>query len=222
LTQRDFSQFFKNPRTWNQDLVAIGGDFSIDRLLYAYSNGIFPWSENPIRWYSLDPRAIFNLENVHFSRTVMRKVRNKKFRVTCNEAFAEVMLSCSNRDNDNTWITSGFLKGYSLLHALGWAHSFESWNDRNELVGGVYGIAIGKFFAGESMFSFSSDAGKVALYHLFDALRKDGFELFDTQQLNHITWELGAYEISKNDYLDRLSNAVRDPDLWRAHLSSTL
>lgn len=222
MTQRDFSQFFKNPRTWNQDLVAIGGDFSIDRLLYAYSNGIFPWSENPIRWYSLDPRAIFNLENVHFSRTVMRKVRNKKFRVTCNEAFAEVMLSCSNRDNDNTWITSGFLKGYSLLHALGWAHSFESWNDRNELVGGVYGIAIGKFFAGESMFSFSSDAGKVALYHLFDALREDGFELFDTQQLNHITWELGAYEISKNDYLDRLSNAVRDPDLWRAHLSSTL
>jgi len=214
LTQRDFAQFFKDPRTWKEDLIAVGGDFSPDRLAFAYSHGIFPWSENPIRWYSLDPRAIFDLNHVHFSRTILRKIRKQHFRITYNEAFHAVMLGCSYREKDNTWITPGFLKGYQTFHKLGYAHSVEAWNEKNELVGGVYGVAIGKFFAGESMFAYESDAGKIALYHLFEKLRASGFILFDTQQLNHVTWSLGAYEIPKEIYLSRLEKAIGDAKLW--------
>jgi leucyl/phenylalanyl-tRNA--protein transferase len=214
LTQRNFEQFFKDPKTSREDLVAVGGDFSPDRLLYAYTHGIFPWSEDPIRWYSLDPRAIFDLERVHFSKTVQRKIRQNRYRISFNQAFRQVMEGCSYRERDNTWITSGFFRGYSEFHKLGYAHSIEVWNQKEELVGGVYGVAIGRFFAGESMFSFESDAGKIGLFHLFDKLRKSGFELFDTQQLNHVTWELGAYEIPKLNYLNRLENAVQDPKIW--------
>jgi leucyl/phenylalanyl-tRNA--protein transferase len=214
LTQREFTQFFKDPKVWKDDLIAVGGDFSPDRLLYAYSHGIFPWSENPIRWYSLDPRAIFDLNNLHFSKTVLRKIRKNQFRITYNEAFQAVMLGCSYREKDNTWITPGFIKGYQTLHRLGHAHSVEAWNEKDELVGGVYGVAVGKLFAGESMFAYESDAGKIALYHLFEKLRASGFTLFDTQQLNHVTWSLGAYEIPKLSYLHRLEKAIEDPIPW--------
>ncbi|TGN17164.1 leucyl/phenylalanyl-tRNA--protein transferase [Leptospira idonii] len=214
MTQRDFAQFFKNPREWKEDLVAVGGDFGVERLLYAYTHGIFPWSEDPIRWYSLDPRAIFDLKNARFSKTVQRKIRKGMFRITYNEAFDAVMQGCSYREKDNTWITSGFFKGYNQLYKLGWAHSVEAWNEKNELVGGVYGVAIGKFFAGESMFAYESDAGKIALFHLFEKLKQSGFTLFDTQQLNHVTWSLGAYEIPKFSYLERLEKAVSSPDQW--------
>ncbi len=214
MTQRDFAQFFKDPRDWKEDLIAIGGDFHSDRLLYAYTHGIFPWSENPIRWYSLDPRAIFDLKNVHFSKTVLRKIRKNQFRITFNEAFSAVMEGCAYREKDNTWITSGFKKGYHQLHKQGFAHSVEAWNEKDELVGGVYGVAIGKFFAGESMFAYESDAGKIALHHLFEKLRSSEFSLFDTQQLNHVTWSLGAYEIPKVSYLNRLQLAVEDPVPW--------
>jgi leucyl/phenylalanyl-tRNA--protein transferase len=118
-----------------------------------------------------------------------------------------------------TWITEGFLKGYSELYKKGYAHSVEAWNKEGELVGGAYGVAIGKFFAGESMFSVESDAGKVALTHLFEALFRDGFTLFDTQQLNEVTWNLGAYEIPKEVYLDRLYKAVEIPDKWTPPLT---
>ncbi len=214
MTQRNFAQFFKNPREAKEDLIAVGGDFSVERLLYAYAHGIFPWSEDPIRWYCLDPRAIFDLNNTHFSKTVQRKIRQGIYRISFNEAFEAVMQGCAYREKDNTWITRGFYKGYCQLHRLGWAHSVEAWNEKNELVGGVYGVAIGKLFAGESMFAFQSDAGKVALYHLFEKLKASEFSLFDTQQLNHVTWTLGAYEIPKNSYLDRLQKAIVLPEKW--------
>ncbi|WP_411824466.1 leucyl/phenylalanyl-tRNA--protein transferase [Leptospira sp. 'Mane'] len=214
MTQRNFEQFFKNPRDNKEDLIAVGGDFSVERLLYAYTHGIFPWSEDPIRWYCLDPRAIFDLNNTHFSKTVQRKIRQGIYRISFNEAFEAVMQGCAYREKDNTWITRGFYKGYCHLHRLGWAHSVEAWNEKDELVGGVYGVAIGKLFAGESMFAFQSDAGKVALYHLFEKLKTSGFSLFDTQQLNHVTWTLGAYEIPKNSYLDRLEKAISPPNQW--------
>jgi len=124
------------------------------------------------------------------------------------------MLECSKYRVEGTWITKGFLEGYDKFHKLGYAHSVEAYNSEGDLVGGVYGVAIGKFFAGESMFSIESDAGKVALYHLFERLKQDGFLLFDTQQLNHVTAALGAYAISKNEYLDRLEEAVKDPSPW--------
>lgn len=214
MTQRDFTTFFKNPRTWGKDLVAIGGDFSSERLFYSYTHGIFPWSEDPIRWYCLDPRAIFDLEKVHFSKTVLRKVRQNRFKISTNLAFESVVEACGQRANGETWITDGFLKGYTEFHKQGYAHSLEVWSEVGELVGGVYGVAIGKFFAGESMFAFTSDAGKIALYHLFQLLRADGFLLFDTQELNFVTFELGAYSIPKLSYLDRLDIAVSDPKRW--------
>jgi leucyl/phenylalanyl-tRNA---protein transferase len=215
-TQKDptFAQFFPDPLTWKNDLVAVGGDFSVERLLYAYTHGIFPWSENPIRWYSLDPRAIFNLSQVHFSKTVLRKVKKNIYRISINEAFPQVMRSCAVREKDQSWITKGFFEGYEKLHSEGWAHSIEAWSEDLELVGGVYGVAIGKFFAGESMFAFAPDAGKVALFHLFEKLNLSQFQLFDTQQLNQVTWSLGAYEIRKADYLQRLQKALGTKEKW--------
>jgi len=214
VTHRDFNTFFKNPRIWAKDLVAIGGDFSSDRLLYSYTHWIFPWSEDPIRWYCLDPRAIFDLDKVHFSKTVLRKVRQNRFKISTNLCFETVVQSCGQRTNGETWITDGFVKGYTEFHKQGYAHSVEVWSDEGELVGGVYGVAIGKFFAGESMFAFESDAGKIALYHLFQMLKKDGFQLFDTQELNFVTFELGAYSIPKLSYLDRLDAAKGDCQKW--------
>lgn len=210
----DFHKFFGDPLRKLDDLVAIGGDFSSDRLLYAYMHGIFPWSQNPIRWYCLHPRAIFEIDGLHVSKTVRKKIRKQIYKITFNQAFTEVMKGCSQRVNEITWITDGFLKGYTELHRKGYAHSVEAWNQKGELVGGVYGVAIGKLFAGESMFSFESDAGKVSLTYLFEALYRDGFTLFDTQQLNEVTWGLGAYEITKESYLDRLYKAVEIPDKW--------
>lgn len=210
----DFHKFFGDPLRKLDDLVAIGGDFSSDRLLYAYMHGIFPWSQNPIRWYCLHPRAIFEIDGLHVSKTVRKKIRKQIYKITFNQAFTEVMKGCAQRVNEITWITDGFLKGYTELHRRGYAHSVEAWNQKGELVGGVYGVAIGKLFAGESMFSFEADAGKFALTYLFEALYRDGFTLFDTQQLNEVTWSLGAYEITKESYLDRLYKAVEIPDKW--------
>ena len=211
---QDFHKFFGDPLRKMDDLVAIGGDFSSDRLLYAYTHGIFPWSQNPIRWYCLHPRAIFEIDGLHVSKTVRKKIRQQVYKVTFNQAFLEVMRGCADRVNEITWITDGFIKGYTDLHKKGYAHSVEAWNEAGQLVGGAYGVAIGRFFAGESMFSKQSDAGKVALTYLFEALFRDGFTLFDTQQLNEVTWNLGAYEITKELYLDRLYKAVEIPDKW--------
>ncbi len=210
----DFQKFFGDPLRKMDDLVAIGGDFSSDRLLYAYMHGIFPWSQNPIRWYCLHPRAIFEIDGLHVSKTVRKKIRKQIYKITFNQAFTEVMKGCAQRVNEITWISDGFLKGYTNLHQKGYAHSVEAWNSKGELVGGAYGVAVGKLFAGESMFSVESDAGKVSLTYLFEALYRDGFTLFDTQQLNEVTWALGAYEITKESYLERLHKAVEIPDKW--------
>lgn len=217
IDMEGFKKFFGDPLRKMDDLVAIGGDFSVERLVYAYQHGIFPWSQNPIRWYCLNPRAIFNIYGLHISRTLRKKIRKREYFITFNKAFREVMESCAVRDTEATWITEGFIEGYCELHEKGYAHSVEAWNENGELVGGVYGVAIGKFFAGESMFAFASDAGKFALAYLFEELKKDGFELFDTQQLNAVTWSLGAYEIPKTEYLKRLAKAVVLPSLWTPH-----
>ncbi len=210
----NFSQFFKDPLDLDDDIVAIGGDFSTERLIYAYTHGIFPWSETPIRWYSPNPRAIFEIDGLHISRTVKKKIKKKSYQITFNKSFKEVMLGCSYRTNELTWITPGFVEGYTVLHEKGYAHSVEAWDENGKLVGGCYGVAVGRFFAGESMFSFSSDAGKIALSYLFSALERDGFMMFDTQALNETTWNLGAFEVPKTTYLTRLKEAVKIPFKW--------
>jgi leucyl/phenylalanyl-tRNA---protein transferase len=189
-------------------LVAVGGDLSVERLLLAYRSGIFPWSARPITWWSPDPRGIFELDRIHVPRSLARVLRRNPFRVTRDEAFAEVIQGCATvpRD-DRTWITSELVTAYIRLHQAGHAHSVECWQG-NDLVGGIYGVAVGGLFAGESMFHRADHASKIALLHLVEHLRARGFGLFDIQMLTPTTQQLGALEIPRSEYLARLARAV--------------
>lgn len=190
-------------------LVAIGGDLTVQRLLLAYRSGIFPWSVRPITWWSPDPRGIIELDHLHVSRSLERVLRRAPFTVTFDRAFAEVIRECAAVPRaDRTWISPEFIAAYTRLHQAGHAHSVECWaGDR--LVGGVYGVAVGGLFAGESMFHRVSNASKVALVHLVDHLRRGGFTLFDVQMVTPATAALGAVEVSRTEYLDRLADALR-------------
>lgn len=190
-------------------LVAVGGDLRPEQLLVAYQRGVFPWYDEttPICWWSPDPRAIFELDRFHVSRRLQRTMRSGKFTVTVNRAFAGVIRGCAERE-EGTWIVPEMIAAYEALHHLGHAHSVEAWQD-GELAGGVYGVAIGGLFAGESMFARRTDASKVALTALVDRLRERGFVLFDTQFVTEHTRRLGAVEIPRQEYLERLRRAVQ-------------
>ncbi len=190
-------------------LVAVGGDLSPNRLLLAYRRGIFPWTVEPISWWSPDPRAIFEIGALHVSRSLARTIRLGRFEVTCNRAFRQVMGACAEPapGRESTWISPEFIAAYGRLHDLGHAHSVECWRG-GKLVGGIYGVAQGGLFAGESMFHRESDASKVAIYHLVARLRERGFTLFDIQMLTPITKQLGAVEIPRDAYLNRLEDAL--------------
>lgn len=192
-------------------LVALGGDLQPPRLLEAYRRGIFPWYDDdlPICWWCPDPRAIIELDALHVARRLQRTLRSGKFQVSVNHDFAAVMRGCADRA-EGTWITSAMFEAYLALHHLGHAHSLEVWR-QGVLVGGVYGVALGGFFAGESMFSRVSDASKVALAHLVAHLRRQGFRLFDIQFITDHTARLGAVEIRRANYLRRLKRALAAP-----------
>jgi leucyl/phenylalanyl-tRNA--protein transferase len=201
---------FPDPRRANADgLVAIGGDLSVPRLLLAYRSGIFPWTVNPVTWWSPDPRAIFNLDDFHVAHSLAKFMRKRPFEVTVDRAFRRVMEGCAESapGRGQTWVTPEFLAAYTRLHQQGHAHSVECWQ-AGELAGGIYGVSIGGFFAGESMFHRASNASKVALCHLVDRLRERGFALFDVQMVTPATSRLGAVEISRAEYLQRLQRAV--------------
>jgi len=199
------------PLMWDDPygLVFIGGDLEPDSLLGAYRRGIFPWfnEDDPFLWWSPEPRSIFEFETLHFSRRLMRVVRQGKFTITINQAFADVMRSCALRD-EGTWITPEMYEAYCQLHELGHAHSVEAWRQGN-LVGGVYGVAVGGFFAAESMFHLETDAGMVALFALTQRLQERSFTLFDTQMATDHTRQLGAVDVSRTEYLTRLAQALR-------------
>lgn len=202
---------FPDPRQADEDgFVAVGGDLAVDRLLLAYRSGIFPWTVAPVTWWSPDPRGIFELNRFHVSRSLARTIRQSVFRVTFDEAFRAVMEGCAAPapGRRSTWITREFIDSYTELHRQGHAHSVECWAAGGQLVGGVYGVALGGFFAGESMFHRASNASKVALFHLVQHLRQGGFELFDIQMLTPITEQLGGITISRAEYLKRLARAV--------------
>ncbi|MEI7731786.1 MAG: leucyl/phenylalanyl-tRNA--protein transferase [Verrucomicrobiota bacterium] len=202
---------FPNPqlamRGEHNGLLAVEGDLSVPRLLLAYRSGIFPWSVNPITWWSPDPRALFELDAFHVSHSLARTLRRGVFEITVNRAFREVMIACSRPDCENRWISEEFIEAYCALHTQGHAHSLECWRD-GELAGGIYGVGIGGVFAGESMFHRQTDASKVALFHLIQRLKERGYALFDIQMLTPITQQLGATEIPRRDYLRRLKAAV--------------
>jgi leucyl/phenylalanyl-tRNA---protein transferase len=204
---------FPNPNRGDRDgLLAIGGDLSVERLVMAYRSGIFPWTVDPITWWSPDPRAILELDDVHVPRSLRKMMRKRPFRVTVDQAFRAVMEGCAEpaRGRRETWITPEFVEAYTRLHQAGHAHSLECWQD-DRLVGGIYGVAIGGFFAGESMFHRVPDASKIALCRLAGRLRDRGFELFDIQMVTPITARLGGQEIERTEYLRRLVEAVSKP-----------
>jgi leucyl/phenylalanyl-tRNA--protein transferase len=193
--------------------VGLGGNLGPPCLLRAYSEGIFPWYNegDPILWWSPDPRAIFELADFHVSRRLARTIRSGRFGVTFDTDFQGVIRCCAIRA-EGTWITAAMIAAYERLHELGHAHSVECWHE-GELAGGVYGVALGAFFAAESMFYRATDASKVALAALVERLRSRGFELLDTQFVTDHTRTLGATEIPRADYLRRLRAAVRKKDV---------
>ena len=206
--------WFPDPRTAQRGgphdgLVAVGGDLSVSRLLLAYRNGMFPWTDDPVTWWSPDPRAIFELDRFHASGSLAHVIRKGVFEITIDRAFRQVMEGCARPapGRESTWISAKFIEAYTALHGLGHAHSVECWQNR-QLVGGIYGVSIGGLFAGESMFHRANNASKVALSHLHRHLRERSFGLFDIQLLTPITRQLGATTISRETYLQKLVKAV--------------
>jgi leucyl/phenylalanyl-tRNA--protein transferase len=184
---------------------------SPEQLLYAYARGIFPMADEDgtILWFDPEPRAILPLHRFHVSRRLGRTVRQGRFDIRFDTAFAGVMRACaaSAPDRPSTWISDDFIEAYTTLYRWGYAHSVEAWQEGN-LVGGLYGIAINSFFAGESMFSTASDASKVALVHLVRHLRQQGFLLLDVQFLTAHLARFGAVEIPRRVYRIRLREAL--------------
>jgi leucyl/phenylalanyl-tRNA---protein transferase len=189
--------------------VAVGGDLEPATLLEAYSRGLFPMRvDDVLAWWSPDPRGILPLDGFHASRSLHRSRR--RFDITVDVAFEEVVRACGDPRRAHGWIDASFVEAYTRLHALGWAHSVEAWRG-GDLVGGVYGVRIRRLFAGESMFHRVTDASKVALWAAVELLRADGVELFDVQWTTPHLRSLGAVEISRDDYLDALQAAVWSP-----------
>lgn len=192
-----------------EGIVAVGGDLSVERLLLAYRSGMFPWSGRPITWWSPDPRAVFELENFHIPRSLKRRLEEDSFQVTFNTAFEAVIDACAapGPNRGTTWISPEIREAYVALFKTGHAHSVEVWHE-GALAGGVYGVATRGLFAGESMFHRVSDASKVGLCHLVAHLKERDYALFDIQMVTPVTLQLGAKEISREDYLARLEKAV--------------
>jgi leucyl/phenylalanyl-tRNA---protein transferase len=202
---------FPEPRQATREgLVALGGDLSVERLVLAYQSGIFPWTVRPLTWWSPDPRGIFELDAFHVSHSLHKKLKRNLFRVTTDQAFRKVIEGCARPGpgRRTTWISEQFIEAYTHLHELGYAHSIECWQGE-QLAGGIYGVAIGGLFAGESMFHVVTDASKIALYHLVEHLKRRKFSLFDIQMVTAITAQLGATEIGRTEYLERLARATK-------------
>ena len=201
-------------------LLAMGGDLSSERLLAAYTKGIFPWYElgQPILWWSPDPRAVLWPRDLHVSRRLQRSRRQSKLTMTCDRAFATVVQRCAEprRYADGTWITADMTQAYCALHEIGWAHSFEAWQD-NQLVGGLYGVAIGRVFFGESMFSRLANASTIALIAAVAYLQARNFALLDCQIWSSHLQTLGATTLSRAEFLQQLNTLCHpkgSPGSW--------
>ncbi len=196
-------------------LLCAGGDLSVERLLEAYRRGIFPWysGHEPILWWSPDPRMVLFCDRLKVSRSLAKSIRNKGYEVRIDTAFREVLAGCSapRPGAGGTWLGEDMRRAYAALHRAGYAHSFECWKD-GRLAGGLYGVAIGRMFYGESMFSRATDASKVALAALVGELGARGFPLIDCQVRTPLLASLGACEISRREFLRRLRALVNYPE----------
>lgn len=193
----------------DEGLLAVGGDLSPARLLFAYESGIFPWYSAgvPPLWWSPNPRTLMDRAQLHVSRSLRRTLRQGAFEVTFDTAFAQVIAGCASNREGGTWILPEMMLAYTQLHQLGHAHSFEVWHE-GELAGGLYGVRRGGLFAAESMFHTVTDASKVALAVTVDTLFRAGIEVLDVQFLTDHLASLGAYEVERTEYLRRLSATV--------------
>jgi leucyl/phenylalanyl-tRNA--protein transferase len=197
----------KNPN----GLLAAGGDLSVPRLLHAYRHGVFPWysAPEPVLWWSPDPRMVLYCEELKVPRSLAKSVRNKGYEIRTDTAFERVLAGCADRE-EGTWLGRAMRAAYLALHRAGYAHSFETWRE-GELVGGLYGVALGRMFYGESMFSRATDASKVALVALVRELKAREFPLIDCQMHTPLLASLGAREIPRRTFLRALEPLVNYP-----------
>jgi leucyl/phenylalanyl-tRNA--protein transferase len=207
---------FPPPEYAEEDgLLAVGGDLSEERLLHAYAMGIFPWYEegSPILWWTPDPRLILLPEEVRISRSLRQTIRKGIYEVTMDTAFDRVVSGCAEVHGERdgrTWITQDMYEAYLRLHRSGVAHSVESWRG-GELAGGLYGVALGGAFFGESMFARETDASKVAFVSLLQCLAQWGFELIDCQVTTEHLMRLGAKNVARSTFLEMLRHALQKP-----------
>ena len=231
----DHRPIFPRPeRAEATGLLAVGGDLSVERLVKSYEQGIFPWyvAGQPILWWSPNPRCVLETRALHVSRSLRKCLRSDRFEVRFDCRFSEVINACATtprRDQDGTWITAEMEEAYNRLHEHGYAHCVETWGD-GVLLGGIYGVFLGRAFFGESMFSRATNASKVAMVALVDFLRQREVELIDCQVTSDHLLTLGAREISRRDFLRRIEAALKHAtsrDLWTgggpcSYLSSIL
>lgn len=206
-------------------LLAAGGDLSASRLLQAYQQGIFPWfNENdPILWWSPDPRMVLFTDNIKISKSLKKTIRASSISLTLDHAFEDVMQACSlpRKDEAGTWIHQNMIDAYVELHQQGYAHSVECWQD-GELVGGLYGVAIGKMFFGESMFSHVRDSSKLALVALCQQLSIWGFSLIDCQVYSNHLASLGAEQVDRDEFIQLVTSLCQQPQtdiVWQKPLT---
>ncbi len=217
LLDADATDRFPDPRDALTDpngLLAFGGDLSSQRLLAAYGRGIFPWfgEGEPILWWSPDPRCVFRTESLKTNRSLRRQLSGKHWRLSVDHAFDAVIRACAapRAGDSGTWLVPAMIDAYAHLHRLGHAHSVEVWNGE-QLVGGIYGVAIGRLFCGESMFSAESGGSKIALVGLAQLLREMDFPLIDTQVSNPHTLGFGAVEIPRGQFMQEVARLGRLP-----------
>ena len=231
LLDPDARDHFPDPRhalAEPNGLLAFGGDLSPLRLLEAYSLGIFPWFsvDEPILWWSPDPRCVFHTGTLRINRSLRRQLERRRWRLTVDHAFDEVIRACAapRARESGTWLVPAMIDAYAQLHRMGYAHSVEVWDD-TRLVGGIYGVAVGRLFCGESMFSAESGGSKIALVALARLLHELEFPLLDTQVSNAHTLGLGAIEISREQFLQHVEHLVRLPGQvgsWAGYTSRLL
>ena len=200
-----------------EGILAVGGDLSLERLLLAYSQGIFPWfsDEEPLLWWSPDPRLVLYPEELKISKSLKKIIKQGRFHITADTAFDRVIKACSSvkrKNNEGTWIVDEMIKAYSLLHEAGFVHSIEAWY-QGELAGGLYGVSLGRCFFGESMFTRVSNASKTAFVSLVEYLNRSSFDLIDCQVTTNHLVSLGAREIPRSLFLDQLKESLNLPTI---------
>ncbi|MFK2822582.1 leucyl/phenylalanyl-tRNA--protein transferase [Arcobacter sp. YIC-80] len=210
-----YSFNFPNPLYANDEgLIAYGGDLNPNRIITAYTKGIFPWynQNDPILWWSPNPRMVLKLEDFKISKSLGKIINKQIYEIRFDTNFEGTILECANarKDKEGTWILDEVIEAYVKLHKMGFAHSFEAYLD-NKLVGGGYGINIGDIFCGESMFSKENNASKVALYYLVKRLKTKGFKLIDCQVPSTHLQSLGAINISRKEFLNYIENSISNP-----------